>query len=219
MRFLHCLAVTLGTVGATPFQLISKRALGDHKWISDKKAGNDTCPGYLEPGQFEFPHYITQISAKQPSRAFGPQYRGRVTPGDISSIISFDVPQDRANDNCTLEFLFPTQDQLKTSYYKYSGPGNFKFTGYLAGSCPDSQTTYTNQPQPGIFPSHTFHMEPGFAYTIDVGPCTFSAGKCVSGLISSDDTSLEFFQDQDSCPIGLYNAYSYGLPCPEEYCG
>ncbi|KAI1443147.1 ubiquitin 3 binding protein But2 C-terminal domain-containing protein [Annulohypoxylon stygium] len=213
MRFLLSFAVTLGVVGATPFELISKRALGN------KRAGDDACPGYLQPGQFEFPHYITQISAKQPDRAFGQQYNASVTPGDISALFALDVPKDRADANCTLEFLFPTQDQLKTSYYNYSGPGNFVFTGYLAGSCPDSQTTYNHQPQPDIFPSHPIHMEPGFAYTIDVGPCTFSAGGCISGKISSNDTSLEFFQDQDDCPIGLYNTYSYGLPCPKEYCG
>ncbi|KAI0886834.1 ubiquitin 3 binding protein But2 C-terminal domain-containing protein [Annulohypoxylon maeteangense] len=220
MQFLLSLVLALGTVSAAPFELISKRALGDHEMILHDKRDENACPAHLKPGQFEFPHYITQVSSNQPDRAFGPQYRGRVTPNDISSIFSFDVPQDRADANCTLEFLFPTQDVLKTSYYKFDGPGTFRFTGYLAGSCPDSHTTYNNQPQPGNLPAFPpIHMEPGFAYTIDVGPCTFSAGKCVSGMLSSTDTSFEFFQDQGNCPIGIYNTYSYGLPCPEEYCG
>ncbi|KAI1210219.1 ubiquitin 3 binding protein But2 C-terminal domain-containing protein [Annulohypoxylon truncatum] len=179
MRFLLCLAVTLGTVSAAPFELISKRELGDHEWTLNKRDG---CPAYLQPGQFEFPHYITQVSAKQPNRAFGPQYRGRITPNDISSLYSFDIPKDRANANCTLEFIFPRQDQLNHSYYKYSGPGTFIFKGYLAGSCPGPHTTFNNQPRAGQFPPFPpIHMEPGFAYTIDIGPCTFSAGNCVSG--------------------------------------
>ncbi|KAI1456036.1 ubiquitin 3 binding protein But2 C-terminal domain-containing protein [Annulohypoxylon moriforme] len=179
MHFLLGLVMTLGTVSAAPFELISERALEDHELTLEKRGA---CPGYLPPGQFEFPHYITQISATQPNRAFGPQYRGRITPKDISTIFSFDIPKDRANANCTLEFLFPTQDQLKTSYYKYSGPGTFYFMGYLPGSCPGPHTTYSHPPHAnGLPPSPPINMKPGFAYTINVGPCATAAGNCVSG--------------------------------------
>ena len=58
------------------------------------------------------------------------------------------------------------------------------------------------------------HMEPGNAYTIDVGPCFVGAGTCVAGMTSTNDTNFWFFQDQDECPIGIYTAYSYGLPTP-----
>ncbi|KAI2471569.1 ubiquitin 3 binding protein But2 C-terminal domain-containing protein [Annulohypoxylon bovei var. microspora] len=217
MHFILSLVLSLGTVSAAPFELISKRPLGDHQWTRNNRDG---CPAYLEEGQFEFPHYITQVSVEEPDRSFGPQYNARITPNDISSIFSIDVPKDRADANCTLEFLFPRQDQLETSSYKYEGPGTFFFTGYLAGSCPGPHTTFHNQPTAGVFPPFPpIHMEPGFAYTIDVGPCTFSAGTCVSGMTSSNDTTFEFFQDKGNCPIGIYNSYSYGLPCPKHYCG
>ncbi|KAI1100896.1 ubiquitin 3 binding protein But2 C-terminal domain-containing protein [Jackrogersella minutella] len=216
MKFLLCLVLSLGTASAAPFELVSKRALEDHQWTRDKKG----CPAYLEKGQYEFPHYITQVSKSQPNRAFGPQYNARITPNDVSTIFSFDVPQSRADANCTLEFLFPRQDQLRTSKYKYQGGGTFSFTGYLAGSCPGPNTTWNNQPTPGVFPPFPpIHMEPGYAYTIDVGPCIFAAGTCVSGMTSSNDTNFEFFEDDDNCPIGMYNAYSYGLPCKPEFCG
>lgn len=75
----------------------------------------------------------------------------------------------------------------------------------------------SNQPAPGPFPAFPpIHMEPGYAYTIDVGPCFVGAGTCVAGLTSTNDTSLSFFQDYDNCPIGIYTTYSYGLP-PMEY--
>lgn len=214
MRSLLYLSIFLSTVGAAPFELLSKRALADHEWTR----GKDGCPAYLKKGEFESPSYIARISQCKPNKAFGSQTKALITPNDISSIISFDVPKSRADANCTLEFLF-------------------FFTGYLAGSCPGPETTFNNQPTPGVFPPFPpIHMEPGYAYTIDVGPCKFAAGTCVSGcklefslkrrwhstnmaaVTSSNDTTFEFLPSTDDCPIGLYNSYSYGLPCPPEYC-
>ncbi|KAI1476099.1 hypothetical protein K445DRAFT_321279 [Daldinia sp. EC12] len=217
MRGLSLFLACLSVVGATPFTLVSKRELRDHEWVRNKRDG---CPAYLEDGEYEAPSYITRVSKCQPDRPYGPQTVARITPNDVSSIFSFDIPASRADANCTLEFLFPHRDQLSNSYYKYEGGGTFEFTGYLAGSCPGPETTYNNQPTPGTFPPFPpIHMEPGYAYTIDVGPCMFAAGTCVAGLTSSTDTTFEFLPNADDCPIGIYNAYSYGLPCPPEYCG
>ncbi|KAK5089168.1 hypothetical protein LTR05_003392 [Lithohypha guttulata] len=216
MKGLITFAALAGVITAAPWQLVNKRELGDHEWTRSKRDG---CPGYLTPGQFEFPHYITQVSKANPDKAYGPQYNGVFTPNDVASIFSFDVPASRADANCTLEFLFPKQSQLKTSSYTYSGPGSFFFKGYNPGSCPGPQTTWNNQPQPGPFPDFPpIHMEPGFAYTIDVGPCFVGAGTCVAGMTYTNDTHFEFFQDYDECPIGIYTSYSYGLPCPPPYC-
>ena len=205
MKSFLAVAAIASVVAAAPYELISKRALGDHEWTRNKR---DSCPGYLTPGEFEFPHYITQISKANPDKAYGPQYNGVFTPNDVASIFSFDVPASRADANCTLEFLFPKQQQLKTSSYTYSGGGSFFFKGYNPGSCPGSQTTWNNQPAPGPFPDFPpIHMEPGFAYTIDVGPCFVGAGTCVAGMTYTNDTHFEFFQDQDECPIGIYTTY------------
>jgi hypothetical protein len=179
MNSIIALSCLLSAAIAVPFELVSKRPLGDHEW---KRNPNSGCPAYLEEGQYEFPHYITQISARNPDTAYGPQYNGRFTPNDISSIFSFDVPASRADANCTLEFLFPRLDQLHTSSFTYDGPGTFFFTGYNPGSCPGPETTFNNQPASGLFPPFPpIHMEPGYAYTIDVGPCFYGAGTCVAG--------------------------------------
>ncbi|KAI8961429.1 ubiquitin 3 binding protein But2 C-terminal domain-containing protein [Daldinia sp. FL1419] len=216
MHILH-LATYLGLAAATPFRLISKRALEDHEWTRDRRTG---CPAYLQQGEYETSSYIGRISQSEPDRAFGSQKIGLITPNDISSIFSFEIPKSRADANCTLEFLFPHEDQLKSSFFIYEGGGSFQFTGYLNGSCPGPETTFNNQPTPGIFPPFPpIHMEPGNAYTIDVGPCAFSAGTCVSGLTSSNDTTFAFLPSTHDCPIGVYNSYSYGLPCPEDHCG
>jgi hypothetical protein len=205
------LALLATTTLAYPGEVLRKRALTAAD--IDKRTG---CPRTLEAGQYEFPHYITQISKSQPDKSYGPQYNGVFTPNDVSSIFSFDIPASRTNANCTLEFLFPSQSELTTSSYSYSGGGSFFFTGYNPGSCPGPQTTYNNQPAPGPFPPFPpVHMEPGNAYTIDIGPCFVGAGTCVAGLTSTNDTNFSFFQDDGAtggCPIGIYTAYSYGLP-------
>ncbi|KAI1198775.1 GPI anchored cell wall protein [Nemania serpens] len=206
----------LSAVAAAPYELISKRELVDHEWSRSKKTG---CPAYLQEGQFEYPHYITQISASKPDKAFGPKFNGLFTPNDISTIFSFDIPASRRDANCTLEFLFPRRDQLRTSSFTYKGEGTFSFTGYKAGSCPGPETTFNNQPALGPYPPFPpIHMEPGYAYTIDVGPCFVSAGTCVAGFTSTNDTYFSYFQDFNDCPIGVYTSYSYGLPCEPPFC-
>lgn len=43
-------------------------------------------------------------------------------------------------------------------------------------------TTYNNQPAPGPYPAFPpVHMEPGFVYTLETGPCFVGAGTCVAG--------------------------------------
>ncbi|KAI1189464.1 GPI anchored cell wall protein [Nemania serpens] len=209
MKYATLIPFLLSVVTAAPYELISKRELVDHEWGLSKKTG---CPAYLQAGQFEFPHYVTQISAKNPNKAFGPQFNGVFTPNDISTIFSFDIPASRQDANCTLEFLFPRPEQLSTSSFTYKGEGTFFFTGYKAGSCPGPHTTFNRQPALGPYPPFPpIHMEPGYAYTIDVGPCFVGAGTCVAGFTSTNDTYFSYFQEFGDCPIGIYTSYSYGL--------
>lgn len=123
---------------AAPFDLVSKRPLASHEWTRSTSPLNSraNCPALLPAGEFEFPHYITQISASEPDKAFGNQYNGVFTPNDISSLFTFDIPASRADANCTLQFIFPKLEDLKTSSFSYSGGGSFFFEGYNAGDCP-----------------------------------------------------------------------------------
>jgi Ubiquitin 3 binding protein But2 C-terminal domain len=223
MKGFLAVAALVGIVAAYPGK-VTKRELTEKD--IDARTG---CPRTLTPGEYEFPHYITQISEKHPNKAFGPSYDGVFTPNDVkvssskffrnastdqdSSIFMFDIPESRTTANCTLEFIFPKKNQLKTSSFSYSGGGSFFWTGYNPGSCPNASTTYNNQPAPGPFPAFPpVHMEPGNAYTIDIGPCFVSAGTCVAGKTSTNDTHFTFFQDSaqtGECPIGVYTAYSY----------
>ncbi|KUI52584.1 hypothetical protein VP1G_00273 [Cytospora mali] len=178
------LLLFLPTALSAPFELLSKRPLASHEWTRSTSPNQPraNCPALLTTGEFEYPHYITQISASQPDKAYGAQYDGVFTPNDVSTIFSFDIPADRTDANCTLEFIFPNQEDLVTSSYSISGGGTFVFEGYAPGSCPGSETTYNNQPAPGPFGAFpAVHLEPGYAYVLDVGPCFVGAGTCVAG--------------------------------------
>ncbi|KAI7701648.1 hypothetical protein KC353_g15220, partial [Hortaea werneckii] len=77
------------------------------------------CPGKLRK-DFEFPHQIIHINSAEPDKAYGNFFSGTMT-STISSMFNFDIPADAAGKTCSLEFMFPTQDQLETSAYTISG--------------------------------------------------------------------------------------------------
>lgn len=186
------LALLATSALAYPGEILRKREL------TERDMGPDGCPRLLTAGQYESPAWITQVSAKQPNKAFGPTSDALFTPNDISTLFSFDIPASRADANCTLEFLFPA-----SASYSYSGGGTFFFTGFNPGSCPNAATSYANPLAPGPFPAFPpVHMEPGNAYTIDVGPCFVAAGTCAAGMTGTNDTTFSYTQDTQGCPIG-----------------
>lgn len=77
MKSLLAIAAIVGIVAAYPGK-VTKRELTEKD--IDARTG---CPRTLTPGEYEFPHYITQISEKHPNKAFGPSYDGIFTPNDI----------------------------------------------------------------------------------------------------------------------------------------
>ena len=197
-------AALVATTSAQPWKIIKERQLTD----ADLDPRNG-CPRMLQAGQFESPAYITHVSQAHPDFAFGPQTNGVFTPNDLASIFSFQIPQSRADANCTLEFIFPQMTQTTQQKYVYQGAGSFFMKGYNPGSCPNSTTTWNDQPEKGPFPDFPpLKMYPGNAYTIDVGPCFVSAGLCAAGMTWTNDTNFQYTQDYGSCPIGYYTAYS-----------
>lgn len=115
----------------------------------------------------------------------------------VSSIFVFDIPQDYAGKTCSLKFLFPTQSQLETSAYEFSGPGTFDVE-FLGGQV-TKQTTYANAPE-AVYDFGAFKFTPGSA--VDIGECPHGcpAGQQVAfRLNAGDDTSLNYFQDFNPC--------------------
>jgi len=155
------------------------------------------CPADL-PSNYQFPHLIIPISESHPNTAPGTSYNGLIN-NDTSSIFNFDIPDSYTGD-CTLEFLFPTQDMLETSSYTFSGDGVLAVE-FLSGVA-TQDTTYENAPDVEIDLGY-FTVTPGTVTTIATEQCP--SGWTVSLKVSAvSGTSLEYFQDYNTCPIGLY---------------
>lgn len=121
----------------------------------------------------------------------------------MSSLYTFDIPTSYAGKTCSLKFLFPTQDQLETSAYEYSSSaGKFDFALMEGSATPE--TCYSSAPKVA-YDFGTFTLKPGMA--LDIGSCPDGcpAGKQVSFWMSPvGDSSINYFQDFNPCPIGLY---------------
>lgn len=153
-----------------------------------------TCPAALT-GTYEFPHLIVPVNSASPNTAAGTSFNGQVTP-TISSIFNFDIPSSDSGKTCSLVFLFPTQAQLQTSSFTFSGDGKIDFTS-LKGTATTS-TTFANQPAVAQ-DLGVVTVAPGNSYNIATFACP--AGQTVSYELSeAGSTSLTYFQDFNPSP-------------------
>jgi len=157
-----------------------------------------TCPTNLA-GPYEFPHLIVPIDSSNPNAAAGTSFFGEVS-STISTIFNFDIPSSDSGKTCSLIFLFPTQAQLTTSSFTFSGNGGIDFS--LLSSVATQSTDFANAPSVETDYGVTT-VAPGNSYSIATFPCP--AGTAVSfEAKASGDTSLRYFQDYNPSPIGLY---------------
>lgn len=159
-------------------------------------------PGYLSPT------LMVPVSARFPDISFGSTETPLITANDFCTIFNLEIPPSAVGKTCTLEFLFPDQQDT----YAYNGGGHFTFTGYAFGSGATLNTTYNQQPPPGPSPpTPPALMSPGNVYTINVGSCGIQTGMSgleVSGMLCSNDTTFAYLQSSETCPIGFYVAIS-----------
>jgi hypothetical protein len=171
----------------------------------------NSCPGGTLPPGYLAPTLMVPVSARAPNASFGSTDSPIITPNDFCTIFNLEVPSSAVGQNCTLEFLFPHQQDASTAYV-YSGPGHFTFTGYAFGSGATLNTTYAQQPPAGPSPpSPPSVLSPGNAYVINDGSCGIQAGMDsleVSGMLCSTDTTLSYSQSWEACPIGFFVAIS-----------
>ncbi|EEA21889.1 hypothetical protein TMatcc_008687 [Talaromyces marneffei ATCC 18224] len=157
------------------------------------------CGTNLVNGSFEFPHLIIPIDSSSPNKAAGTSFNGTIT-STVSSIFNFDFLPSSANKQCSLVFLFPTQDKLETSSFSFSGDGAIRFLELQAPA--SSSTSFSNAPQVKVDFGVT-NVSPGHVFTIATFACP--AGQTVAfELKNAGSTSLDFFEDFNPAPIGLF---------------
>ncbi|KAI7235217.1 hypothetical protein KC330_g4388 [Hortaea werneckii] len=156
------------------------------------------CPGNLGK-DFEFPHQIIHINSAEPDKAYGNFFNGTMT-STISSMFNFDIPADAAGKTCSLEFMFPTQDQLETSAYTISGDGKANF--YTLEKPAHKSNTFNTSPKSDKYLGE-YTLTPGSSSKIHSMACP--AGKTIGiWMFSATGSSLNYFQDFNPCPIGLF---------------
>lgn len=164
-----------------------------------KDSPEGACPADLS-GAFEYPHLIIAVDKNSPTDAPGTSFNGTIT-SSISSIYNFDILPSDEGKQCTLVFLFPEQKDLVTSAYDVSGSGDLTVEGLEAPAT--EQTSYENKPQSSGHAGSAKDVKPGNSYTIATGKC--AAGQRIGYEVSATgDLALEYFQDYNPSPIGLY---------------
>lgn len=157
-----------------------------------------TCPANLG-GTYEYPHLIVPVDSTKPSTTLGTSYNGEVS-STVSSLFNFDIPASDSGKTCSLVFLFPTQAELETSSFTFSGSGAIDFA--MLSSPASESTTYDSVPAVKTDYGSTT-VAPGNSYTIATFDCPANSAVGFE-LTAPSDTSLWYFQDYNPSPIGLY---------------
>ncbi|KAF2152167.1 glycoside hydrolase family 17 protein [Myriangium duriaei CBS 260.36] len=157
------------------------------------------CPADIN-GEYQYPHLIVPISSSSPNTAYGTSYNGTIN-STVSTIFNFDIPSSYAGKRCSLIFLFPKLSQLETSSYSFNGQGGL--VSHVLSSNAVAGTTYANAPaaalQNGAIPS----LSTGNSYVISSDACPANT-RVSFELTATGGLDLEFFEDYNPSPLGLY---------------
>ncbi|KAF2197613.1 hypothetical protein GQ43DRAFT_424203 [Delitschia confertaspora ATCC 74209] len=163
------------------------------------------CPVDLS-GPYEFPHLIVPIDEAQPNKAFGTQYNGAAGPKKCS-IFNYDLPANYAGKTCSLIFFFPEKSDLQTSNYTLKGDGGLLISHLVNPAT--KETTWNSQAKELSTENHAHivgeieRLAPGHAYRISSHACSADR-KIAFQMCSTGNLELEYFQDYNPKPIGLY---------------
>jgi hypothetical protein len=142
---------------------------------------------------------IVPISSEHPDQAYGTNYNGQVN-STTSSIFNFDIPKDYAGKQCSIVFLFPKKEDLKTSSYEFGGSGSLDCAEL--SSAASQKTSWSNAPSVkkdlGSIP-----LQPGNSYVVATGACQAGTTQSIE-LSSAGGLALNFFEDYNPSPLGLY---------------
>ena len=179
-----------------PTQGGGKPTKGQGKPTQTQEGG--ACPTDLS-GDYQYPHLIVPVSSEHPDKSYGTSYNGKMSES-MSSVFNFDIPKSYEGQTCSVVFLFPEKSDLETSDYTFNGKGSLS-VDHL--SSPASKgTTWNSVPS---MESHagSFSPQPGNSYVVATGDCMAGTTQSYE-LSASGGLDLEYFQDYNPSPIGMY---------------
>lgn len=189
---------TMKTVVESPPARSSQPAESQKPSGTKPTPSESACPAALS-GPYQTPHLIVPVSSKQPNTAYGTQYNATISP-DECTIFNFDIPTSYSGKTCSAIFLFPEQSQLQTSAYTFSGSGELVFSEL--SNAANQQTTWSNAPSMKS-ELDSVAVKPGNSYVISTSSCAAGTTQSIE-ICSSNGLSLQFFEDYNPSPIGLY---------------
>ncbi|KAJ5383012.1 hypothetical protein N7517_000923 [Penicillium concentricum] len=166
---------------------------------SATESSSGSCPTTLTSGSYEYPHLIVPVDSSSPDTAAGTSYNGTVS-STISSAFNFDIPSSDEGKTCSLVFLFPELQDLETSSYSFSGDGKIDFA--KLSSAVEESTTFNNMPSVSQ-DLGDITVSPGNSYVVSTFPCP-AGDKVAYKMENSGSTDLNFFEDYNPSPLGLY---------------
>jgi hypothetical protein len=213
MKILAILLALMATVLAVPLEEKSSE-LAPRVFVKNPNG----CPtsviqphGILPKGRTLSPKHVFEISRQRPAEYFLTDKWASITPRDKCTVfvIDFDASKARGK-TCNLVFDFPTGKQ-GPGVSRMIGPGRFTFYPFRSSARPPipNFTTWNTRPPPATAPPVSIkQLRPGHSYVLTTGPCYIppeATGIITrSGMMCSENTSFQFKQSDERCPMGLY---------------
>jgi hypothetical protein len=155
-----------------------------------------SCPVDLN-GAYEFPHLIVPVHKYHRNLPMGNKLNGTIDQWTCTTY-NLDIHPDDTGKTCSLIFLLPKHEDLETSSYKFEGEGYLHFN--KLSNPVNEKTTFNNK---GAWTRvSTTAIEEDTKISAWSGPC--EAGKKVGYEVCGEGIDLEYFQDYNPSPIGLY---------------
>jgi hypothetical protein len=142
---------------------------------------------------------IVPISSEHPDQAYGTSYNGQIN-STVSTIFNFDIPKEYNGKQCSIVFLFPNKQDLQTAGYTFGGSGNLGCAEL--SSAASQKTSWSNAPAVKKDLGN-IALQPGNSYVVATGDCQAGSTQSIE-LSSKDGLSLNFFEDYNPSPLGLY---------------
>ncbi|KAF2211516.1 hypothetical protein CERZMDRAFT_43011 [Cercospora zeae-maydis SCOH1-5] len=189
-----CAAGSSGPVVVTPSSPASSTASSTTP-VSPVPTTPGACDKTSLEGSYLTPELITWVSEAHPATPYGSKQNATIND-ECSSVFNFNIPADYKGKQCSVVFLFPEDE----SNWSWNNKGSIEFNE-LSGAV-TAQTTYDTSPSKkqclgSIAP------QPGNSYVVSTAPC--QAGETVTIETSStDDLGMDFCEDANKPPVGVY---------------
>ncbi|KAF2677972.1 carbohydrate-binding module family 18 protein [Lentithecium fluviatile CBS 122367] len=172
---------------------------GDDKDDDCKPAKeHHVCPTDIN-GPYEFPHLIIPVDKKRPDKAFSNKLNGTFSD-HMCSVFNFDIHPRFAGKKCMPVFLFPSQEKLVTSAYTFRAWGDYGVEVFELHEPATMETTWNSLGPKELLGEGI--IKPNLAVGTWASEC--AAGKKKSIMICGKNMYLDYFQDFNPSPIGLY---------------